>query len=181
MNHQKEIEKIKESIKSGALCAINRDVIDTLSIYGFPVEMSDTLAAVAFVYDFMPDGYKIVRTSDITEVFAAEAEQFLERIVKTERPAFVPERTGLALGSMYELCEDLMARDSFVTVECEGYEENIFLIGKIVQVSKKELTLRTFDGMGVWDKECASVPLGDVTCISIGNAYVNILSKYLTE
>lgn len=109
MNHQKEIEKIKESIKSGALCAINRDVIDTLSIYGFPVEMSDTLAAVAFVYDFMPDGYKIVRTSDITEVFAAEAEQFLERIVKTERPAFVPERTGLALGSMYELCEDLKA------------------------------------------------------------------------
>lgn len=45
MNHQKEIDKIKESIKSGALCAINRDIIDTLSIYGFPVEMSDTLAA----------------------------------------------------------------------------------------------------------------------------------------
>lgn len=50
-----------------------------------------------------------------------------------------------------------------------------------MKVTKKELTLRTFDGMGVWDKECASVPLGDVTCISIGNAYVNILSKYLTE
>ena len=181
MNHQKELDKLKASIKSGALCAINRDIIDTLSIYGFPVEMSETLAAVAFVYDFMPDGYKIVRTSDITEVFSSEAERFLERIIKTERPAFAPERTGLALGSMYELCEDLMTRDRFVTVECEGFEETIFLIGKIVRVSKKELTLRTFDGMGVWDKEYASVPLGDVTCISIGNAYVNILSNYLTE
>lgn len=180
MKNKAELEKLKKCMENHALCALNRDFIDPLSIYGFPVEMSGSLAAVAFVYDFMPDGYKIVRVTDITEVFCEEAERFLENIVRTEHKDFVPEPTGFALDSMQELCTDLKKRDCFVSIECEAEEENIFLIGKIQSVTQKELRLRTFDGMGVWDEEEASVPIDGVSCISVGNAYVNVLSKYLT-
>ena len=105
----------------------------------------------------------------------------MERIVRAENPAFVPKPVGFALDSMAVLCADLKEKETIVTVECEGGEETLFLIGRICRVTKKDLAMRTFDGMGVWDTEEAVVPLGDITCVSIGNAYVEILSKYLTE
>ncbi|HIV03267.1 MAG TPA: hypothetical protein IAC74_06795 [Candidatus Aphodoplasma excrementigallinarum] len=181
MGNQKERELLKQSMQNAALCAVNRDFIDPLTLYGFPVELSGGLAAFSFIYDFRPDGYKIVRTSDITEVFSEEAEHFLERIVRAENPEFTPEPPGFALESMAALCTDLQEKKKIVTVECEGSEETIFLIGQICRVTNKEISMRTFDGMGVWDTEKAAVPLGDITCISVGNAYVEILSKYLTE
>ena len=181
MGNEKERRILEQSIQNAALCAVNRDYIDPLTLYGFPVELSGELAAFSFIYDFRPDGYKIVRTSDITEVFSEEAEHFLERIVRAENPVFVPKPTGFALDSMAALCADLKEKETIVTVECEGGEENLFLIGRICRVTKKDIAMRTFDGMGIWDTEEAVVPLGDITCVSIGNAYVEILSKYLTE
>lgn len=181
MGNEKERRILEQSIQNAALCAVNRDYIDPLTIYGFPVELSGELAAFSFIYDFRPDGYKIVRTSDITEVFSEEAERFLERIVRAENPVFVPKPVGFALDSMAVLCADLKEKETIVTVECEGGEETLFLIGRICRVTKKDIAMRTFDGMGVWDTEEAVVPLGDITCVSIGNAYVEILSKYLTE
>ena len=80
--------------------------------------MSGELAALAFIYDCRPDGYKIVRSREITEVFCAEAEQVLERIVKAENAGFAPRPTGLALDSMHALCLDLKQKGLFVTVEC---------------------------------------------------------------
>lgn len=181
MKNQKEIAKLQECVKNKAMCALNRDYIDVNTMYGFLVELSGELAVLSFVYDFILDGYKIIRTCDVTDVMYTESERFFEEIVLKENGEAKPQPTGFAIETMYMLCKDLMRRGVYVTVECEGFEENVLYIGKIEKVTEKELSLRIFDAMGIWEKEPVCVPLEDVTCISVGNHYVNVLSKYLSE
>ncbi|MBE7026101.1 MAG: hypothetical protein E7410_00825 [Ruminococcaceae bacterium] len=181
MNNKSQLLKLEKCIENGNLCAINREFIDTFSLYGYPVYAKGELAVISFVYDFMPDGYKIIRKSDITDVFSGKAEQFLDKVVKGERPSFKADMPDLKLDNMISLCTDLMKKEKLVTIECEDFEENIILIGQIMGVEKNIVSIKTFDGLGVWDKECSSVSADDITCISVGNSYVNIISKYLTQ
>ena len=181
MNNTASIEKLEKCIEKGYLCAVNREIIDTFSLYGYPVRSKGELAVMLFVYDFMPDGFKIIRKRDITEVYGGKEERFLDKVVKSEHPELEIIAPSLKIDSMRALCEDLMQKSQIVTVECEDFEENIILIGQIVNVNKNVVTMKTFDGLGVWDDEMASVELEDITCVSIGNSYVNIISKYLIE
>lgn len=181
MNNQKELKKIEKCISCKDLCAIEREYIDTLSVYGFPVKMSGELVAVKFVYDFMADGYKIIRKKDITEVFCGEAEYFLESIIKNEHKDLSIGFPDINISDMRTLLSDLKKSGQLVTLECEDFEENIIIIGRITDIDGKTVTLRTFDGRGVWDKESACVDIDDITCVSIENAYVNIIAKYLKK
>lgn len=180
MENRNEIAKLQQCLKRKAMCAVERAYIDVNSMYGFLVGMSGELAVLSFVYDFMPDGYKIIRTRDVTDVMCTDAEQFFEAIVLKENEGFTPVPAEYAIDNMAVLCKDLMERGAYVTVELEGFEENFLYIGKIVEVTQKALSLRIFDALGVWEKEAVCVPLEDVTCISVGNRYVNILSRYLS-
>lgn len=179
MNNTQQILKLEKCIENSALCAINREIIDTFSLYGYPVSAKGDLVVLSFVYDFMPDGYKIIKKSDITEVFCGKEEKFLDKIVKGEHPAFKAEAPDFNIQSMRTLCEDLMKKETIVTIECEDFEENIVLIGQIKDVDKHLVTLKTFNGLGIWDKETSSVEIEEISCISVGNSYVNIISKYL--
>ena len=181
MNNKSQYSKLDKCIENGSLCAINREFIDTFSLYGYPVYASGELAVISFVYDFAPDGYKIIRKSDITDVFSGKAEQFLGKVVLGENQSFKASVPDFKLNNMLLLCEDLMKKEKLVTIECEDFEENIMLIGQIAGIDKNIVNIKTFDGLGVWDKECSSVSVDDITCISIDNSYVKIISKYLTQ
>lgn len=179
MNNQKSIAKIEKCINEKKLCAIGREYVDTLCLYGYPTNMSKELCAMHFVYDFTIDGYKIIRKSDITEVYSGEEEAFLSSVTEKENAGFAVKAPELNIESMESLFEDLMEKGTLVTVECEDFEENILLIGKVVGTDGDVVELKTFDGMGRWDKEISSVDIDDVSCVSIGNSYMNIIEKYL--
>ncbi len=170
---------LDQALEEKSLCAINRDMIDYLSIYGYPVAVTKNLVALRFVYDFAPDGIKIVRTQDITEAFCGEAEAFNDRIVKAENAALDLSAPQLNLESMKTLCADLCKQEKIVAIDCEGYEESQFYIGKIVSVGDKQAQVLCFDGLGVWDKKPVSLEYKKMTCVGIGSRYAETISKYL--
>ncbi len=170
---------LEQALKEKALCAVNRDMIDYLSIYGYPVAITKNLVALCNVYDFVPDGIKIVRTQDITEAFCGEAEAFNDKIVKAENVALDLSAPQVNLESMKTLCADLCRQEKIVAINCEGYEESQFYIGKIVAAEDKQAQVLCFDGLGVWDKKPVSLSYKQMTCIGIGSHYVETISKYL--
>lgn len=180
MKHTDEqLAILEKALSEKALCAVNRDLIDYLSIYGYPISVTKNLVALRFVYDFVPDGIKIIRTQDITEAFCGEAEAFCDRIVKAENTALNLEAPALNLHSMKTLCADLQKSGQVVHVDCEGYEESQFYVGKIVSVSEKAAEVLCFDGLGIWEKKATTVDYKKITCITVGSRYADTISKYL--
>ncbi len=177
--NDEQLAILEQAIEDKMLCAVNRDMIDYLSIYGYPVAMSDKLVALRYVYDFAPDGIKIIRTQDITEVFCGEVELFNDKIVKAENAMLDLEAPALNLYSVKSLCADLQKSGQLVTVDCEGYEASRFYVGKIVALEDKCAKILSFDGLGVWDNQPVEVEYKKITCISVGSHYVNTISKYL--
>lgn len=170
---------LENALAEKKLCAVNRDMIDYLSIYGYPVAITKNLVALRFVYDFAPDGIKIVRTQDITEAFCGAAEEFNDKIVKAENASLDLSAPQLNLDSTKALCADLCKQEKVVAIDCEGYEESAFYIGKIVSVGDKQAQVLCFDGLGVWDKKPVSLAYKQMTCIGIGSRYAETISKYL--
>lgn len=176
-----ELEKIQNCMEEKRLCAINRDMIDELTTYCFPVAMSEKLVLLANVYDFNIDGYKIIRTQDITEVFCEDAEDFNEMIIRKEGilDNFAPK--PLDVSGIKTVLNHFLKNSQNIIIQCEGYDESLFYVGVLKAVNKNDIELKTFDGCGVWDKEITRIPYKKITCISYESRYLNILSKYLSE
>ena len=115
--NDEQLAVLEQAMAEKKLCAVNRDMIDYLSIYGYPVAMSDKLAAVRFVYDFKPDGIKIVRIQDITEVFCGDVETFNDHIVKSECGTLDLTPPSLNLYSVKSLCADLQKSVHLVAID----------------------------------------------------------------
>ena len=69
----------------------------------------------------------------------------------------------------------------WVRGECEREESDAFLIGQIVRVNKKSVTLRGFDALGRWDEENTRVSYGDITLVTFDDEYITVFSKYLRD
>ena len=174
-----QLAVLERALEEKALCAVNRDMIDYLSIYGYPLSISKNLVAIRFVYDFAPDGVKIIRTQDITEVFCGEAEVFNDKIVKAENASLDFSVPSVNLESMKTLCADLQKSGQIAAIACEGYEESLFYVGKVVNAGDKHAEVLCFDGLGVWDAKPIKLEYKKISCISIGSRYVETISKYL--
>lgn len=174
-----EIKRLEECMKENCLCGINRDMIDDLTTFGFPVALSENLVLVANVYNFDIDGYKILRTQDITEVFCAEEEKFVEMILKKEKiyDNFKPEI--IDINGLKSAFKSLM--EKYIIVQCESFEENYFYEGKVTGINKGEIVMKTFDTTGVWDDEEVHIPLNKITNVSFGGRYITTISKYLSS
>ncbi len=174
-----QLELLRQAVESKSLCAVNRDMIDYLSIYGYPIAVTEKLIALRFVYDFAPDGIKIVRTQDVTEVFCGEAEVFNDKIIKAENAHLDLSAPQVSLDSVKSLCIDLQKSGKIVAIDCESYEESRFYVGKIVETLDKQARVLCFDGLGVWDEKPIEIDYKQITCIGIGSHYVETISKYL--
>lgn len=176
-----ELEKIQECIKNKRLCAINRDMIDELTTYCFPLVMSEKLILAANVYDFAIDGYKIMRCSDISEVFCDDAEEFNEMILKKEKVLDEFEPEIIEIQNFKQVFNHFCQNKENIIIQCEGYEQSLFYVGCVSNVGKSEIKIKTFDGCGIWDQNETSIPLKKITCVSYKSRYVNIISKYLKK
>lgn len=172
-----EIKRLNECKEENYLCGINRDMIDDLTTFGFPLAISENLVLVANVYNFDIDGYKILRTQDITEVFYGEEEEFTEMILRREKICdnFKPEIIDISgLKPVFKALTDRC-----IIVQCESFEENYFYEGKVTAINKGEIVMKTFDTTGVWDEEESHIPLNKITSVSFGGRYITLMSKYL--
>ncbi len=172
-----EIKRLSQCMKDNRLCGINRDMIDDLTTFGFPVALSENLVLVANVYNFDIDGYKVLRTQDITEVLSGEEEDFTEMILRREKilDEFVPE--SIDLSGLKAVFKSLEGKN--LIVQCESAEEIYFYEGKVTAINKGEVVMKTFDSLGIWDDEELHIPLNKITSVSFGGRYISLMSKYI--
>ncbi len=173
------METLKNCLKEKALVAINREMIDSLSVYGFILGMSDSLVLLKNVYNLDFDGFRLIRTQDITDAFSEDEEKFLQSILKSEGLCDFEAKSDFDLTGLKPFLRKLSDIGENVIIQCEGYEENYFYEGKIEEVKKGEIILKTFNDTGFWEEERANVPLSRITSVSFGGRYIKLVSKYL--
>jgi hypothetical protein len=156
---------------------ILRPSVDDNALYGYVLKVSDQLTLIAEEDDFILDGYKVIRNSDIDFCKPTSSTMYCTRIMKKENITLDPNISlQINLTNWATLFADLRKQDEFVIVENEFKDD--FLIGPIRRVNKKSVTIDYFDGNGKW---CApqNISYADVTSVSFASRYIKMHRKYL--
>ncbi len=175
MNKSNIIKQLDYCIKNEYQCTIERPLFDEYPIHCLPIKRSEQLVLVHYMYDFSFDGFKIVRLNDITSLIRSETEMFSEKICKSER-ILPPASPDIDVSDYKTAFEQFLNKN--IEVECEAPEVNTFNIGKVIKVTDKQLEICRFDALCVWDKDNTLINIEDISCVSFGNRYLNILSKH---
>jgi len=148
--------------------------------YGFVVACSSELVLIYVVHDFHPDGYQILRISDITGVRHSASDRTVRKILRVEG---ILDQVGLKhpinLQSWPSALRNLKALGENVIVEGEETGVDKFLIGKIIRINKKAISMRHFDGTGKWDEELSYCPYEDITSVKFDCHYLKVFSRHL--
>ena len=170
-----------ELIKNNYHCSIKREYISPYSIYCFPICHSKDLLLIEIVDDFLPDGYKIIRKADITEIRHSESDEYAEYIFEQEGIIHGQQRPDIQnLDSIKDVLKQFVDSEENIIVECET-DDNSFLIGKVIECGKNTFFFLDFDGIGQWNQSPIEVLYSKVTCIGLRGRYLRIMSKYLTR
>ena len=174
------IAKLKSHCGKPHHIGIERSNIETYKIYGFVLACSSELVLIHYFYDFHPDGYQILRISDISGIRHSASDRTMQKILRAEG---ILEQVGLKhpidLRSWQSALRNLKALGESVIVEGEEPEVDKFFIGKIIRINKKTLSMRHFDGTGKWDEELSYCPYEHISSVKFDCEYVNVFSQHL--
>lgn len=177
MNMKAKLESHRE--KSNFI-GIERADIETALQFGFVLGCSSELVLIHVVYDFRPDGYQILRISDISRLRHSAPDRRMRKILRAEgRLDQIDLKHPIDLRSWQSAFRSLKTLGGIIIVEGEEPEVDEFVIGKIVRINKKTLSMCHFDGTGRWDETRRSCPYGDITSIKFDCDYVNVFSRHL--
>ncbi len=180
MKAKNAVAKLKSHCGKPHHIGIERSNIETHKLYGFVLACSSELVLIFVVYDFHPEGYQILRISDISGVRHSASDRTMQKILRAEG---ILEQVGLKhpinLQSWQSALRNLKTLGENVIVEGEEPEVDVFLIGKIIRINKKTLSMRYFDGTGKWDEELSYIPFEDITSVKFHCNYVNVFSRHL--
>lgn len=147
---------------------------------GFVLGVGRDLIWLQQFTDFQPDGYEVLRLSDIANIRSDENERMWERMLAGEG---ILERVKipyeLPLQDMPELLRALQSLGENIIVECTDNSRNGFYIGRILFVDELSLLFATFDPLGHWDSEPEKIYFHKITRIQFETPYCQTYSKYL--
>ena len=176
----KEFLVLEKCQKENKLCSVSREIIDYAPIYCYPIKITKALALVRPIYDFAPDGFKIIRTADITDVTLGEAEAFFDMAVKNEYEDINADCPDVCIDSVKKLASDLAREKTLITIECEEYEDSCFYAGIIEKTNERAIEFAVLDNTAKWYSKRAEIPYEDITCVSVMTRYLNVVSKYIS-
>jgi len=162
-------------MKNTSLKKILRPNIDPDDLYGIILDESDLFVLFAKEYDFFIDGYQVIRKEDITKFTSTKSCKYVYKILKTEGLLQNIEPPKIELSSWYSIFSSL-GKNEFVIVENE--EAGVFNIGPVTKINKKSMSLRYFDGTGVWEGEI-KIKYTDITSVQFKNNYIKYHEKYI--
>ncbi len=179
MNKTEIIEILQGSIMSEDIVQIERNKIDRHPITCIPMQISEELLYIQYLYDFQFDGYKIVRLKDLTNVRISDIEIFIKKILIEEA---IYDQTGnaskIALDGWEKMFRDFILLGKNIIVEGEKKINSSFNIGKIIEVNTKSIVFLGFDALGEWDQKPTVIPFKDITSVTIDGRYLTTISKY---
>jgi hypothetical protein len=151
--------------------------------YGLVLRVGAEWVVIAVFHDFYPEGYTACRIRDVVEVHSGKREQFWAKMLAAEGLLDrIADPGDVGLDSTRALLSTLQARGRNIIVECEDPdddEDDVFLIGQILDVTVTSLSFTHFDSLGRWDDAPRTIPLEDITQVQFESPYVEIFSRHL--
>lgn len=179
MIDQEKLNQIEYCINNKLFCAIGRDCIDDVMLYGIPLKISNELLLLGCVEDFLFNGYIVINLNDITTFKRDESDIFIDNILKNEKILPFQFNTDFDISNLKNLMSQFLGKS--VILECEKNDEDVFLIGEITKVNKSTVDIWNFDGTGVWDDSPTTVNLSDITRVSVEVRYLITILKYVQK
>lgn len=168
------------NLKAGRnLISIRRKEIDECRIQAFLLDYSEDLILIQYVYDFNLDGLMVLRRSDISEMESDKTDLLQTKILKDEGLySKVDFDIECELKSWGSALSTLGSRYRFITIEDENPEYTLFYLGEINAIEKESVSIIGFNGAANWDDELSVIYYEDISCVQLGNNYVNVYERY---
>ncbi|MCP5064256.1 MAG: hypothetical protein GY936_17590 [Ignavibacteriae bacterium] len=153
-----------------------RERIDPNNLHGFIIEQSKKYTLLLNEYDFITDGFQIIRNIDITKKKISDSNKYCTKIMRKEGLISCISKPHINMESWNTIFRSLKNINKFVIVEDES--EDIFLIGSISRVNQKSVSIRNFDGVGDWTG-VENISYDDITSVSFDSRYILYHQKYI--
>jgi len=162
-----------------SLISLTRERIDSHSIQGFVIGVSDELVLLQYVYDFHLDGLMVLAVSDITEVRCTATDRFQRTLLAAEGLVEqVPFGLSIKLKNWRSAIADLASRYPLLILECERQENPDFAIGRVLKVARDEVHLEYFSGSATWDETPLRLRYHEITSCQAGTNYTNVYQRH---
>ena len=163
-----------------SLVKVEREELDDNPLHGFILDFNDEWIALQKEYDFQIDGIVLLRRADLTTLTHGKTNEFQKQLLVDEgRFQQVDFDFIIPHGGVSELLAELPA-NRIVTLEDET-EEDLFLIGPVLEVKDGVVSIRFFSGDAQWDTEPATIALASITMIAFGNSYTSAYERYFSR
>ncbi len=151
------------------------------NLSGFILGMSKGFLLLQLDYDFMLDGYAIIRLDDFDSIRHSSYERTQRKIFNAEgifSTTYGFDR-HLPLTTWTDILKTLKNYDLHVIVENINKDYLDFWIGEIKKVTDKSISIHNYNPDGQLDEKPKTIRLDTISIIKFGDRYSTIFRKYL--
>lgn len=150
--------------------------IDANALTGFVVNKSNNLTLIAIIYDFIFDGFVIIRNKDIKSEIVSESNKYYLKLMKREKLWHkIPDNIKrINLETWESALNDI--KSEVIILEDEINET--FLIGPIIDNNKTYTSIFFFNGLGEY-KNIEKIKHSTITICKFMDRYSATHAKYL--
>ena len=153
------------------------------SVVGFPICLTEEYILTTVIVDFRDEGYAILRTRDIVDVYSNESDFFNEQICISEGlQDMIKQEYVQEMESLDQILLQLKRYDGFICIQCEQQlEKCTFYLGKIINIENDGINFKDVGMDGIWDDEIHKILYEEITQISYGDNYSKMYYKYVDK
>ena len=175
---------LQKYIDKKAFVKLYRTVCDKEeNLSGFILGMSKGFLFLQLDYDFMLDGYAIIRLDDFDSLRLSSYERTQRKIFNSE--GILATSYGfdksIPLTSWTYILKTLKSYDLHVIVENINKDYLDFWIGEIKTVTDKSVSIHNYNPEGQLDDKPKNIKLDTISIIKFGDRYSTVFRKYLTH
>jgi hypothetical protein len=163
-----------EQLPLPAYARLDRKKTDRLPLYGFVLAANPTYTLLAPAYDFVLNGFCVIRNKDVTQhTVYSDPECFTSRALQLLGVS-VPSSPDIDIASFVTVAQSAAQRFPLIVVHCERRQPDACWVGRYRSHTKKRLVLDSIDPSASWDGT-ETIKLRDVTMIGFGALYESAL------
>ena len=147
---------------------------------GYIVGYSSDYLLLQTTDDFTLNGYSIFPVNTIIGLRHNKNDKFYDQIMKLEKlkeKVCIPFDINLL--TWKNLFQTLKKNKQTVTIECEEPHLDYFCIGSLNQIGEKKISTFYFSPDGIIDATPTITEYVNITKVSFGDRYANILAQYV--
>lgn len=166
-------------MKQRRLVSIRRDELDDAQIMGFLLSHSKELVLIQYIADFRTDGLMVLRKQDITYLECDKTAQFQYQILRANGVIdAIDFSVNFAVTNWHTVFSGMANEYSICSVEEEGVDDYLFMIGKLVTLNSQSVTMHEFTGSARWLDDYTEIDFADITCFRVDDHYGNAYLQY---